>query len=68
MKAKKRVVTNATRPARRTPTVRRIKPAIAPALRPRSMAAPTAVVEATPVARAPEEVGEVDLTVDLGAG
>jgi dihydroorotate dehydrogenase (NAD+) catalytic subunit len=67
MKAKRRVVTDVTKPARRTPTVRRIKPAIAPVTRSRSMAAPTAAVKAT----SPEpvsELGEVDLSVDLGRG
>jgi dihydroorotate dehydrogenase (NAD+) catalytic subunit len=69
VKAKKRVVTDATTPARRTPTIRRIKPAIVPVPRPRSMPAPNAVVETPPgdVGR-PEEVGEVDLSVELGRG
>jgi dihydroorotate dehydrogenase (NAD+) catalytic subunit len=74
MKAKKRVVTAVPKPARRTPTVRRIKPAIEPAPRPRSMAAPTVTVEPAGASGAPqaEVVGEVDfavdLSVDLGRG
>jgi dihydroorotate dehydrogenase (NAD+) catalytic subunit len=70
MKAKKRVVTAATKPARRTPTVRRIKPAIEPVARPRSMAAPTVSVETAPAvdAKPTEPVEAVDLSVDLGRG
>jgi dihydroorotate dehydrogenase (NAD+) catalytic subunit len=70
VKAKKRVVTAVTKPARRTPTVRRIKPAIEPIARPRSMAAPTAHVEALvpPGSMPVDQVGEVDLSVDLGRG
>jgi dihydroorotate dehydrogenase (NAD+) catalytic subunit len=70
MKARKRVVTAVTKPARRTPTVRRIKPAIEPVARPRSMAAPTVPVEAAPAVevKPTEPVDEVDLSVDLGRG
>jgi dihydroorotate dehydrogenase (NAD+) catalytic subunit len=70
VKAKKRVITAVAKPARRTPTVRRIKPAIEATPRPRSMAAPTVTVEPAGAAAAPatEVVGEVDLSVDLGRG
>jgi len=80
VKAKRRVVT--ARPAGRTPTVRRIKPAIEPAaLKPKPAAAPTLVprAPAVPTTRGREPdpfetvtpgVGRpaVDLMVDLGRG
>jgi dihydroorotate dehydrogenase (NAD+) catalytic subunit len=67
MKARRRVVTAAAKPARRTPTVRRIKPAIEPVTRPRSIAAPTTRGDTAAPERA-QEHGEVDLSVDLGRG
>ena len=66
MKAKKRVVTAIVKPARRTPTIRRIKPAIEPVTRPRLMAAPTVSVESAPAMVTPVE--DIDLKVDLGRG
>jgi dihydroorotate dehydrogenase (NAD+) catalytic subunit len=67
MKAKRRVVTGVTKPARRTPTVRRIKSAIEPVTRPRSIAAPTVTAQpaGSPETRPAEEI---DLSVDLGRG
>jgi dihydroorotate dehydrogenase (NAD+) catalytic subunit len=86
VKAKRRVVTSAnaaSKPPRRRPTIRRIKPAIAPLQRrdgptggqlpPGAIRAAGAPV-ATPVVEVEHEehggrsVGEVDLTVDLGRG
>jgi dihydroorotate dehydrogenase (NAD+) catalytic subunit len=68
MKAKRRVVTSGPRPAgaKRQPTVRRVRPAIAPA-------EPRARTEPRPVPTMPApDVGDaaptVDLTVDLGRG
>jgi dihydroorotate dehydrogenase (NAD+) catalytic subunit len=66
VKAKRRVVTATAKPARRTPTVRRIKPAIEPVMRPRSMAAATVSVQSAP--QPPADVEDVDLSVDLGRG
>jgi dihydroorotate dehydrogenase (NAD+) catalytic subunit len=65
MKARKRVST--ARPAARTPTIRRIKPAIVPA-RPRARP-PAPIREAPPVrmSTAPRTV-EIDLSLDLGRG
>ena len=70
MKAKRRVVTATAKQPRRTPTTRRIKPAIEPVTRPRSMAAPTVKVEPPGMPQVPvaDAVGEVDLSVDLGRG
>jgi dihydroorotate dehydrogenase (NAD+) catalytic subunit len=68
VKAKRRVVTSVGRPAgaKRTPTIRRIRPAIVPATpRPRV----ELVVAPEPANDAVEATsGEIDLTVDLGRG
>ena len=64
VKAKRRVVTTSGRPAgaKRTPTPRRIRPAIAPvSARPRVEAVPPAPIEAG-------SASDIDLTVDLGRG
>jgi dihydroorotate dehydrogenase (NAD+) catalytic subunit len=67
VKAKKRVVT--ARPAVRTPTVRKIKPAIAPAPpKGRAPVVRTAPTNGRAAAATPSHDGEVDLSVDLGRG
>jgi dihydroorotate dehydrogenase (NAD+) catalytic subunit len=73
VKAKRRVVTTSGRPAgaKRTPTIRRIRPAIVPATpRPRVEAtASTAGATATMPPASPERAtSDVDLSVDLGRG
>jgi dihydroorotate dehydrogenase (NAD+) catalytic subunit len=65
VKAKKRVST--ARPAVRTPTIRRIKPAIVPA-RPRARPALTPARHEAPSRPASSRAIEVDLSVDLGHG
>jgi dihydroorotate dehydrogenase (NAD+) catalytic subunit len=68
VRAKRRVVTASGRPAggKRTPTVRRPRPAIAPAV-PRHVAEPRTPIRAVsaPPTSAPVDI---DLTVDLGRG
>ncbi|HET9757058.1 MAG TPA: dihydroorotate dehydrogenase [Candidatus Limnocylindrales bacterium] len=68
MRAKRRVVTGNGRPAgaKRTPTVRRVRPAIVQATpRPRvASVAPSKVVRGSP----PPEATDIDLAVDLGRG
>jgi len=69
VKAKRRVVTGAGAPTKRRPTVRRIKPAIAPLVRKATAAvsaAPAPVVVPVPEPAFP--VAPVDLSVDLGRG
>jgi hypothetical protein len=67
VKAKKRVVTSISRPARRRPTVRRIRSAIVPATKPRSTVPASAAVTRAPAQEAAPSSG-VDLSVDLGRG
>ena len=70
MKAKRRVVTSSGRPAgaKRTPTVRRIRPAIVPAV-PRAHPRVETVGPAEQAAGVVEPTaGDIDLTVDLGRG
>jgi dihydroorotate dehydrogenase (NAD+) catalytic subunit len=68
VKAKRRVVTSVGRPAgaKRTPTIRRIRPAIVPAT-PRPLVEPVVAPEAANDA-VEATSGEIDLTVDLGRG
>jgi dihydroorotate dehydrogenase (NAD+) catalytic subunit len=68
MKARKRVVTSTGRTprTRRTPTVRRIKPAIAPVVDRKPPPAATATSE--PVAHQAEPAEDVELAVELGRG
>ena len=82
MKARRRVVTNGGAPAKRRPTVRRIKPAILPATRRIAPAAPSAPVASSGNGAGSSAVAErragpgapmspereIDLTVDLGRG
>jgi dihydroorotate dehydrogenase (NAD+) catalytic subunit len=70
VKAKRRVVTSSGRPAgaKRTPTVRRIRPAIVPAV-PRAHPRVETVGPAEQAAGVVEPTaGDIDLTVDLGRG
>ena len=68
MRAKRRVVTGNGRPAgaKRTPTVRRVRPAIVQATpRPRvASVAPSTVVAGS----SPPDATDIDLSVDLGRG
>ena len=68
MKAKRRVVTSAGRPAgaKRTPTIRRTRPAIVPAT-PRPRVEPVVAPEPASGAVAATS-GDIHLTVDLGRG
>jgi dihydroorotate dehydrogenase (NAD+) catalytic subunit len=71
MRAKKRVITTSgrTQRTRRTPTVRRIKPAIVPATERRAEPTASGASPASEVsARVPEPVESVDLSVELGRG
>jgi len=71
MKAKRRVVTSTSRPAgaRRTPTVRRGQPTLAPAPTKRSGAAIEPGTGRVPTSPTPlERDAPIDMTVDLGRG
>jgi dihydroorotate dehydrogenase (NAD+) catalytic subunit len=69
MKAKRRVVTTSGRPAgaKRSPTVRRIRPAIVPAA-PRPRVEAVERLPAAAAASAPPAPEDIDLSVDLGRG
>ncbi|HSL98005.1 MAG TPA: dihydroorotate dehydrogenase [Candidatus Deferrimicrobiaceae bacterium] len=69
MKAKRRVMTSSGAPAKRRPTVRRIKPAIKPVTkRASSVAIPAAVPLAPPGQEPGPPLTPVELAVDLGRG
>jgi len=69
VKAKRRVVTSTGAPAKRRPTVRRIKPAIAPVTKKAPIAAVPSPASLAPPAQPPAPpLTPVDLAVDLGRG